>query len=546
MKGGTAITSLLKQEGTEYLFCFPANPIIDAAAEVGIKPIMTRTERTAVGMADAYSRVTNGRKIGVCAFQTGPGIENAFGGVAQAYSDSTPILVLPNTEQLSRHGVAPLFDAVANYRHITKWAEMINQVDRVPEFMRRAYTYLRTGRPGPVLLEVPRDVISGEIDGERVRYKPVRSPRSMGNPEIVREAVKSMVDAKTPIIHAGLGVLYAEAWDELRELAELLQAPVMTTLPGKSAFPEDHPLSLGCGGRSGTLPVARFLKEADLLLGVGASLTNWIFAAPIPGGKTAVQVTVDERDINKDYEIDYPIVGDAKLVLRQMIEEAVRLLGPEGRRGDERTARAVRTIRDEFMAEWMPLLTSDEVPINPYRVIWDLQHTVDPRNTIATHDAGTPRDQTAPFWPALAPNSYIGWGKSTHLGYGLPLAMGAKLASPQKTVLNIMGDAAIGMSGMDIETAVRNGIGTLTVIVNNSCLGGYEKHLPTATRKYRTRFLSGEYAKVASGLGAYAEQVLEPSEIVPAIRRALDVTLDGRPAVLEVLTKEENRTPIYW
>jgi thiamine pyrophosphate-dependent acetolactate synthase large subunit-like protein len=179
-------------------------------------------------------------------------------------------------------------------------------------------------------------------------------------------------------------------------------------------------------------------------------------------------------------------------------------------------------------------------------VIWDAIHTVDLRNTIATHDAGSPRDQTSPFWPALVPNSYIGWGKSTHLGYGLPLALGAKLACPDKTVVNIMGDAAFGMSGLDVETAARNDIGTLTILLNNSCLGGYEKWLPISTGRYGTRFLTGDYSKVAEGLGAYSEKIESPDDVAPAIKRGLEVTKEGRPVVLEFITKEETKLSVCW
>jgi acetolactate synthase-1/2/3 large subunit len=309
-------------------------------------------------------------------------------------------------------------------------------------------------------------------------------------------------------------------------------------------FPENHPLSLGCGGLSGSKVVARFLSECDVIFAIGSSMSISYFAAPIPPGKTAIQLTIDERDLNKDYPVDIPLMGDVGLTLREMIEEVKRSVGKEGRKGDEGVARKI-CAREEWLNEWMPLLTSDEVPINPYRVIWDAQ-SPDLSSTIATHDAGNPRDQTAPFWLAENPNSYIGWGKSTHLGYSLPLALGAKVAMPEKTVVHIMGDGAFGMSGMDIATAARNKIGTLTILLNNSCLGGYEKHIPIATKLYGTRFLAGDYCKTAEGLGAYAERIDHPKDIIPAVRRAVEKTKTGKPVVLEVITKEENRLPKYW
>lgn len=384
------------------------------------------------------------------------------------------------------------------------------------------------------------------MDEVLLEYSPVSGARGMADPSDVAAAVKVIIAAEKPIVHAGAGVLYAEAWDELRELAELLQIPVMTTLPGKSGFPEDHPLSLGSGGDTAPRTVSHYLKECDLIFGVGSSLSKSAFAIPIPRGKIAVQLAVDERDFNKDYPARQLLLGDAKLVLRQMIEEVQRQLGSEGRKGDDRVAREIKAIKDEWLAEWMPKLTSNEVPVNPYRLIWELRQAVDPRATIITHDAGSPRKQLNPFWAALEPNSYIGWGKSTHLGYGLPLALGAKVTRPDKTVINLMGDGAFGMSGLEIETAARNEIGLLTIVMNNFCLGGYEKYLPNASKLYGARRTSGNYSKVAEGLGAYSERIERPEEIAPAVHRALKVTAENRPALLEVITVEDNKASKYW
>lgn len=546
MKGADAVANILKREGVEHFFCFPVNPIIDAAAQLGIRPILARTERTVVGMADAYTRVNNGRRIGVCGTQFGPGVENTFGGIAQAYSDSSPILYMPAGSRQSRLGSEPTFDAVKNFQYVTKWAGRPNHVDRIPEYMRRAFTFLRTGRPGPVLLEMPVDVLGSDLDDAALAYNPIKGAKSMADPEAVRAAVKVLVQAKKPMIQAGVGILYAEAWNELRELAELLQVPVMTTLQGKSAFPEDHPLSLGGCAATGPLTAARWLAESDVIFGAGSGLGISSYDAPIPKGKVAIQLTVDERDFNRDYATDHLLLGDARLVLRQMIEEVQRQLGAEGRKGDNRVPREVAAVTKEWLDEWMPKLTSEEVPINPYRVIWDLQQAVDLRNTIATHDAGTPRDHMVPFWKALEPNSYVGWGKSTHLGYGLPIALGAKVARPEKTVLNVMGDLAFGMSGLEIETAARNRLGTLTIVFNNGLMGDYEKHIGKSTKLYGTRYITGDYAKIGEGLGAYTEKVDKPDGIIPAVKRALAVNADGKPALLEIITREETAMSKYW
>jgi acetolactate synthase-1/2/3 large subunit len=354
-----------------------------------------------------------------------------------------------------------------------------------------------------------------------------------------------LLAAKAPVIVAGQGVLYGEASNELIAFAELTRIPVLTTLNGKSAFPENHALALGTGGLSGTKMVDHFLKKADLVIGLGTSFIRSTFIVPIPPGKTIAQVTIDESDVNKDYAVAHAVIGDIKAVLRQLIEAVKDTAGPGGRKDDAIT-REVRAVKAEFLKEWMPRLTSDDTPISPYRVVWDLMQTVDRTRTIVTHDAGNPRDQIVPFFESLVPRGYLGWGKSTPLGAGLGLAIGAKLGAPDKLSINIMGDAAFGMVGMDFETAVRSKIPILTVLMNNGAMGGYDKYIPVATERYGARFLSGDYSKVAEGLGGYTERVEKPVDLVPALRRAIAEVEHGRAALLEVITREEPKYPTYW
>ena len=545
MNGITAIANILKLEGVEYMSCFPQNVLIDPAAEVGIRPIVTRSERVAVNIADGYTRVTNGRRAIVCGVQSQAGIENSFAGVAQAFADSVPILVLPQGDARRRLGVLPSFDATPNYRGVTKWAARINFADRVPELFRRAFTQLRMGRPGPVLLEIPVDLAEEEVDDAAFSYDPVERVRAAADPDLVKEAAEAILGAETPLIHAGQGVLYARAWDELQEFAELIQTPVMTTMTGKSAFPEDHPLALGIGAKSGTKAVGHFLRKADLVFGIGCSFTKWWMGALIPPGKVMIHSSVDERDINKDYPVDIALIGDAKLVLRQLIDEVKLQIGPGSQREGQPVVGEIQRIKDQWMEEWMPKLTSDEVPISPYRVIWELMRNLDPGKAIVTHESGGARDQMAPLYVATTPRGYLGWGHSTQLGTSLGLAMGAKLAAPEKTVVNVMGDGAFGMVGTDFETAARQKIPILTIVLNNSMLGGYGKFIPIATELYGARFLSGQYAKVGSALGGYGQKLESPDEIAPAIERAKKALDSGQPALLEVITREELVVPEY-
>ena len=540
MNGVTAIANILKMEGVDFVACMPTNPLIEALAIAGIRPIVCRQERTGVHMADGFARITNGKKTGIFLAQNGPGAENAFSGVAQAYADSVPILLLPAGVARDRQGVHPNFNPTRSYETVTKWSATVNSADRVPELMRRAFTKLRGGRPGPVLLEIPSDVATEELDEVKFDYEVPPVVRTAADPEAVSRAAAALLGASRPLIHSGQGVLYAEASEELVQIAEFLQAPVMTTMPGKSGFPENHPLSVGSGGTSTTGGVHQFLTRADLVFGIGCSMTRTNFATPIPPGKVIIHATNDHDDINKDIKSHHPLLGDAKLILRQLLEEMKRQSGLQGRPVDHTLHQEIEEAKQKWLDQWMPKLTSSEVPLNPYRVIWDLMHNVDLDNTIVTHESGSSREYAVPFWEARAPRSFIGWGKSTQLGYSLGLALGAKLAEPQKQVINIMGDAAFGMVGLDVETAVRSQIPITTIVLNNYTMAIYpDNRFPEAVRKYNLKELSGNFADVAQALGAFSERVTEPGEIVPAIKRAQEMNRAGKTALLEFITKEE-------
>lgn len=541
MKGSDAISRILKKEGVDFMGVIPMNTMEEAAAQNGIRPLIFRQERVGVNLADGYSRVTNGRGVGVFSMQAGPGAENAFAGVAQAYADSVPILLLPAAAARDRMGIHPTFSPIHSYRDVTKWADQINMPERIPEMMRRAFTQLKNGRLGPVLLEMPSDVLRGDLpEEEATSYKPVTPRKTSGDPQDVKTAAKMLLSANDPIIQAGQGILYAEAWDELRDLANLTQIPVMTTMAGKSAFPENHPLSLGTRSGTTTGPVAHYLSKADLIFSIGSSMTNIHYGANLIGQKILIHSTNDIQDLNKDYDPDHAVIGDAKLVLSQIIAEIKHQLGQQNRIENDAAKNEIKTIKDTWLKEWMPKLKSDEVPINPYRVIWDLMHTIDREKAIVTHDSGSPRDQSIPFYESISPRGFIGWGKSTQLGYSLGLAMGAKMAAPEKLAVNIIGDYGFGMIGMDIETAVREKIPVLTIILNNSTMGIYSpSSFPTADDLYGTKSTTGDYAKVAEALGGYNERVKRPHEIAAAILRAQRVVANGQSAVLEFITSEE-------
>lgn len=543
MNGSELIASILSKEGVAIMPAFPYSDLIEAGAKYGIRPIIVRQERHALHIADGYARTMAGRKICCTAVQHGPGSENAIGAIAQCYADNVPVLHIPGGYAREDQGVAPNFSAARNMQFLNKWCEMVPVSGRIPQMLQHAFALLRNGKPGPVTLEVPIDIMAEEVDpGLAAAYKVQRRSTPIADATDIVELANAILRARSPVIVAGQGILYAEACGELLELAELTQIPVMSTLNGKSCFPENHPLALGCAGYSRPDQVIHFLDKADLIIGLGTSFTRSDYITPFPTkGRIFAQLTNWEGDISKDYPVDLGIIGDAKLSLAAVIDVIKGRIGPGGRKAEDAIAVEVAAVKSAFMAKWLPHLTSDEEPISPYRVVWDLMHTVDRRKTVVTHDAGTPRDQVTAFYETIVPHGYMGWGKTTQLGMGLGLMHGARLARPDWNCINIMGDAAFGMTGMDFETGVRNKIGVTTIVLKNSVMGGYTRHHPEAAKKYSIEKLGGNYAAMATAMGGYGESVDKPADIKPALRRALAQNAKGAPALIEIVTREEVR-----
>ncbi|ELZ04716.1 hypothetical protein C482_02941 [Natrialba chahannaoensis JCM 10990] len=521
------IAHILAEEGVEHLIGFPSNPLFDdnAAEEAGIRPIVVRQERVGAHMLDGIARVTSGEQVEAFACQHGPGTENSIGGVAQAYAESAPFVALPAGYSRSKTNSDPKFSSLINYQHVTKTTEQLTDPDAVEETLRRAFQAARTGRQRPSLVEIPKDVFREEVDG--VDYTPTSSTRPAPDPHTIPEIADALLGAERPVINAGQGVHYAKAWEPLRELAELLEAPVATTLNGKSAFPEDHPLSLGAGSKSEPRALNHFLESADVVFGIGCSFTKTAYGITVPEDKTVIHATLDAGDINKDVDADYGVVGDAKLTLEALCDELRDRLSGDSRGRFDEVAAEIEDVHQEWLKDWQPKLTSDETPINPYRVVYELNRVLDKDSVIATADAGNARDFMAPFFEVTEPLSYVGWGKTTQLGYGLGLMMGAKLARPEKTCVHVMGDGAIGMVGMDFETAVREDIPVLEIVLNNFEMASYD-----------TPF-SGHYADHAEALGGYGERVSDPDNVAEAIQRGVEKNDEGTPVLLEFLTSKE-------
>ena len=542
MKVLDAVARILKAEGIEWAGCFPSNNLIEAVAEVGINPIMFRQERGAAMAVDGFSRMRNREEFGVLITQGGPGSENTMGGLAQAYADNVPILYLPGGPAVSARSVKPNFSPARTYESVSVSAEVLFQPNQVASVMRRAFHALRNGRPGPVIVEIPADVGEMEVDDSVVSsYAPPKRHRFAPDPAEIKEAVRLLLAAKKPVIWSGMGVLMSGASPELTQLAEIAQIPVYCTMPGKSGFDQRHPLALGSGSSATSLQARTWLQESDVLLGVGTSLTRTGYGQPIPDGKVMIHNTETVADLNKDFNVDVGLVGDTKLTLEMMVEEVKVQLGGQNRKGSSELADQIAEINDKWMAEWSDALTSDETPITPYRVIGEMINVLDQENSIVTHDAGAPRDIIMPFYPGTVPHSYVGWGKTTHLGYGIPLMTGVKMACPDKFCMNIMGDGAFGMSGLDIETSVRSGAAITTIVLNNGGMATYPGGYPTARESFGTTYMTGDYAKIAEGLGAVGITVTTPEEIAPALEQAKQLNADGKAVLIDVHSNMEAR-----
>ncbi len=536
MNGSELLAEILKKENINFLSCFPSQPLIESCAKINIKPILCRQERIGVAIADGISRSTGGKQIGVFAMQGGPGAENSFPGAAQSFADNVPVLLIPGGESLKKSFISPNFISTNNYANVTKWMAQVNDINRLPQILKRAFYALKTGKPGPVLIEIPAEIWDQNLN--ELNYTPVKKNLVRPDYSEINDITNVIINAKNPVLYAGQGIMYSDAEKELLNFAEILNIPVMTTMPGKSSFPENHELSLGSSAVSTTKMISHFLNKSDVVFAIGTSLTRTPYGRDIPEGKIIIHSTNDPFDINKDYNVDYGLIGDSKLVLQDLISCINNKVTNFEKYNNLNIRQEIKKIKKEWLSEWENKFHSDETPLNPYRVVNDLMQTVDLDNTIMTHDAGSPRDQIVPFWESTVPKSYIGWGKTTQLGYGLGVIMGAKLANPEKLCINIMGDAAIGMVGMDIETAVRNNIGILTIVLNNGAMAIERPTMPTAIEKYKSHSQGGNYKEVAEALGGWGIRVEKPGKIISALSEAINITRSGKPALVEFITKE--------
>ena len=515
--------------------------LADALAErPEVKVFYVRQERVAVDICDGYARACG--RPGVVFTDAGPAAANAMGGIVNSFGDSTPVLFIAghNNRFDTRRRQTKELPLTELFSPVSKWVTVIEDPSQVGDLLRRAFMHLRTGRSGPVVLGLPYDLSSMPMPGNFF-YEPVLSRptvRSAGDPAAIEAAVHMLADAKQPYVYVGAGVLWSEASDELVELAELLTLPVATTLNGKSAFPENHPLSLGIGGfaraRYGTTHATAVANAADVIMTVGCGFKQHATLAPAPEGAKHIQIDVDPAELHKEALADVAILGDAKLVLRQLIEAAHRLpatrLTPVQPRID-----MLAKLRARWAEVSAAYVNSDESPINPFRVTREFTDLADPDNTILLHDAGSVRGTTCMHYLATRPRSFLGFGVQSAMGWSLGAAIGAKTASPGQLVATIIGEEAFAETALDIETSVRANAPVLVIVLNNRAF--VDRDGGVSVKLARTRFDGGvDICALARALGANAQRIEKPGDLHDGLRQAIADVAAGTTSVVEVMT----------
>ena len=535
----TGIARILKAENVPWVSTFPVSRVNNAFGREGLRLLMMRDDRYAVAVADAFSRVNNGNKIGVCTFSggiNGAGAQVAYSGIAQAYEDGSPVLCIVDAVPVGA-GENTRWDQDATMRGVSKWYGYIDKPERVPEYMRRAYTMLRTGRPGPVVLGIPN--AAATYDETVDPYSPPRGWRSLPDPVDVTAAVGALNAASKPVLFVGEGVLYSNATEELRLFAEKANLPVVTTLKAKGVFPENHPLSVGMRGDH----VLKYLNEADLVFAIGASISPGRFGHGIPDAtnKTIIQCNVDEFDINRMYPTAHAIVGDARATLQALVAE----LGNSSSSRADVTAE-IKSVSDDAMAQYREVMVSDEKPINPYRVYGDLMKALDRNASFVTHESGNTRDQLSTIYETLIPRGFLGWGNVSSLGFSFPAVTAAKLAHPDRQCVAVIGDAALSYMLGNFEVLKRLQLGLTIIHINNGGFSGYgpgfwgEGHDP-----FTFDVLGHDQIDMTAAIkniGWHTERVEEPSEVIPAMERAFAANESDQPAYLEIIASQY---PLY-
>ncbi|UCG82302.1 MAG: thiamine pyrophosphate-binding protein [Dehalococcoidia bacterium] len=549
VNGAEALVRCLIEEGVSCVFGIPGDqcgPITDAihrmGADAGIKFVTTRHEQAAAHMADAWARVTG--DPGVCLGTVGPGVANLVPGVYAAYADSVPMIVLGAQNQTWRsypeQGSTQALDQISLMAPITKWQALVNDVRRMPQLVQTAFRAAAAGRPAPVYLDLPSNVLCDKVDIYENPILPPQRYRATAAPVadtgLVEQAADMLLEAEWPLIYTGGGILRAGAWNEVTDLAEYLSAPITTSLSGRGGIPEDHPLYLIPAPALGALKAQ---TTADLVLLVGGRLGDMSFWGRPPfwgevDKQRLVQIDVEPQNIGVNRPVDLALVGDARSTLRALLEAVKKRTGPKLENPRLSEARQDQAL---WLAGWEEGSHSDAIPIHPLRMIREIREFF-PHEAICAQDGGTTGMWIYYQHRFYSPRTHLWAADSGHLGSGVPYAIGAKMARPDLPVYCITGDGSFGFNAMEMETAKRENM-PIVVIIANDCSWGMIKggqSLFCDGRYCGVDFCDTRYDQLAEALGCYGERVTDPAQIRPALQRAVD---SGLPAVLDVMVDVE-------
>jgi acetolactate synthase-1/2/3 large subunit len=558
----------MNQEGAKYLFGIPAGAsraLYDELYDfLEIKPILTKHEQGAAFMADGYARASG--KIGFCTSTVAPGAANLASGLLVPYIDQVPIIAVTTNEPEAIHGKTYIqdssgweprsFNIIKHFETVTKWSYMLRMGERIQDVITRAIRIATTGRKGPVHINLPWDVTKKEVDVEVLpqnAYKPSGEP--MGNPETIKKAAELLFEAESPSILAGGGVLLSNASAELMACAELLGAPVATTVMGKGAFPEDHPLALGVVGLWGQDTANMVIKkgETDVLLAIGCvfSQVTTINYSKNFGADKIIHIDLDAGEIGKNYPTELGIIGCAKPTLAYLFEllkeKFLKLSSRELERREERKRERLQKIlklKNELKYFSEPEMDSNAVPIKPQRAIKEIRKFLD-RDAIVLADSGNNFAWAERYFQVFLPGRYIVDGL-THMGWSINAAIGVKLGAPKKQVLDICGNGSFQMTGKEVMTAVNYTIPVVWCILNDQCFSiikqaqKYGWGLWDVERYIVSDFINMDFMKFAEACYAYGERVEKPEEIQGALKRAFN---SGKPAIVEILTDPDSIPP---
>jgi acetolactate synthase I/II/III large subunit len=542
MKGSQAIIKSLTDEGVDVVFGYPGGvllPLYDVIYDSDLRHILVRHEQCAAHAADGYARASG--KVGVCIGTSGPGATNLVTGIATAYMDSSPILALAGqvATPLIGNDAFQEVDTIGMTMPITKHSYQVMNASEIPQMIKSSFFIAGTGRPGPVVVDLPKDVQEDELEypSEIKIDLPGYKPTQKGHPRQVKRAAETIMNAKKPVILAGGGVILSDSSKELQKLSKLVRAPVTTTLMGKSSFPEDNPLALGMLGMHGRKVSNLVVDECDCLIAIGCRFsdrTTGDVTKFAPHAKI-IHIDVDPAEIGKNVDVDIPIVGDAKIILSHLL----RVIKQTETRQKSNWADYVLS----FRASCMPRLSFNETPLKPQQVIKEISEAITD-DTIVTTDVGQNQMWMAHFFTTRNPRTFISSGGLGTMGFGFPAAMGAKVALPEQDVVAVCGDGGFLMVSQDLATVKEYDIPVVICVLDNRYLGmvAQWQRLFYEERISHTHLGSvPDFVKLAKAFGVNASKVERPGEMKETLKEALE---SGEPTLIDVIIDPKELLPM--